>query len=478
MAMRPVAGRASDDVRRLADRGPRGPRAGPQAAGHVHRLDRPERPPPPGLGGRRQLRRRGHGRLLHPHRRDAAAPTAACRVVDDGRGIPVDPHPKYKGKSGAEVVLTDPARRRQVRRRRLQGLRRPARRRRVGGQRPVAPPRGRDRPRRQAPLMEFADGGKLKTKLHVDGPGAAGPHRHHRHVLARRRRSSRRSSSEPDHPRAVPDDGVPQQGPRDPLPRRAPGPQPTAETFKYKGGIVDFVRHLNASKEPLFKKVGYFEESEEGLRRSRSPSSGTPATTTACTPSPTASPPSRAACTRRASRRPSPTWSTSTPGPRTCSRRRTTTSGRGHPRGPHRHHLGAAHRSPVRGPDQGQARQRLHALAGRAGHQREAGRLARGEPDRGQGGRHEGDRRPPAPAMAAKSARDATRRKTALEGAGHARQAQGLPDEERRRGRAVHRRGRLRRRLGHPGPQPRSTRRSCPSAARSSTSSGPASTRC
>jgi len=28
------------------------------------------------------------------------------RVVDDGRGIPVDPHPQYKGKSGAEVALT------------------------------------------------------------------------------------------------------------------------------------------------------------------------------------------------------------------------------------------------------------------------------------------------------------------------------------------------------------------------------------
>ncbi|MDP8954772.1 MAG: ATP-binding protein, partial [Actinomycetota bacterium] len=29
-----------------------------------------------------------------------------CRVSDNGRGIPVDPHPKYKNKSGVEVVLT------------------------------------------------------------------------------------------------------------------------------------------------------------------------------------------------------------------------------------------------------------------------------------------------------------------------------------------------------------------------------------
>ena len=33
--------------------------------------------------------------------------------------------------------------------------------------------------------------------------------------------------------------------------------------FKYAGGIVDFVAHLNASKEPLFKKVGYLEQVEE-----------------------------------------------------------------------------------------------------------------------------------------------------------------------------------------------------------------------
>ena len=30
----------------------------------------------------------------------------SCRVVDDGRGIPVDEHPQYPGKSAAEIVLT------------------------------------------------------------------------------------------------------------------------------------------------------------------------------------------------------------------------------------------------------------------------------------------------------------------------------------------------------------------------------------
>jgi DNA gyrase subunit B len=36
-----------------------------------------------------------------------------------------------------------------------------------------------------------------------------------------------------------------------------------AVTFRYTGGIEDFVRHLNESKEQLFKKVAYFEQSEE-----------------------------------------------------------------------------------------------------------------------------------------------------------------------------------------------------------------------
>ncbi len=33
--------------------------------------------------------------------------------------------------------------------------------------------------------------------------------------------------------------------------------------FRYSGGIEDFVRHLNESKEPLFKKVGHYTQSED-----------------------------------------------------------------------------------------------------------------------------------------------------------------------------------------------------------------------
>ena len=36
------------------------------------------------------------------------------------------------------------------------------------------------------------------------------------------------------------------------------------QTFKFTGGIVDFVKHLNASKEPLFRRVVAFEEAGDG----------------------------------------------------------------------------------------------------------------------------------------------------------------------------------------------------------------------
>ncbi len=69
------------------------------------------------------------------------------RVVDNGRGIPVDER-RERGQAGGRGRAHRPARRRQVRRRRLQGLRRPARRRCLGRQRAVPEARRRDPPRR------------------------------------------------------------------------------------------------------------------------------------------------------------------------------------------------------------------------------------------------------------------------------------------------------------------------------------------
>jgi DNA gyrase subunit B len=38
-----------------------------------------------------------------------------------------------------------------------------------------------------------------------------------------------------------------------------------AQVYRYKDGIIDYVRHLNASKESLFRKVASFEQSEETM---------------------------------------------------------------------------------------------------------------------------------------------------------------------------------------------------------------------
>ena len=104
-----------------------------------------------------------------------------CRVVDNGRGIPTDINPQHK-LSGVEIALDQAARWRQVRRRRLQGVGRPARRGRLGGQRAVAQARSsRSTATASATRMTFADGGKPQGKLKVTGEaprnGRSGPRR-------------------------------------------------------------------------------------------------------------------------------------------------------------------------------------------------------------------------------------------------------------------------------------------------------------
>ena len=112
---------------------PRRPRAGPPAAGHVHRLDRPARPPPPRLRGGRQRRRRGDGR---PQRQDRGDDPPR-QLGDGARPRARDPrrHDRRSRAAGDDGRSDEAPRRRQVRRRGLQGLRRPARRRRVGRER-------------------------------------------------------------------------------------------------------------------------------------------------------------------------------------------------------------------------------------------------------------------------------------------------------------------------------------------------------
>ena len=124
------------------------------------------------------------------------------------------------------------------------------------------------------------------------------------------------------------------------------------------------------------------------------------------------------------------------------------------PRGPDGGHQRQARRAPVRGPDEGQARQRRGQGPGPDGRLAEAlGQYLDENP--GDGRRIIEKCLTAARAReAARKARDLVIRKGALDGPVPARQARRLPGARSRAERAVHRRGRLGRRLGQAGPRP------------------------
>ena len=220
-----------------------------------------------------------------------------------------------------------------------------------------------------------------------------------------------------------------------------------SESFSFDGGIVDFVRHLNQSKEPLFKDVGYFGDNgpegevevawqwntgyHEGLHSFANGISTTEGGM-------------HVEGFRRAldaGGQPLRQGSQSREGE---GRR---VPGRRRARGTHRDRVGAARRSAVRGPDQGQARQHRDAFARRARDEHASHPLARGAPEPGEGDRRQGVERGPGALgreVGARShpAQDRARRRR------HARQARRLRVARSRRRRAVPRRGRLRRRFG------------------------------
>jgi DNA gyrase subunit B len=187
-----------------------------------------------------------------------------CRVVDDGRGIPVDLNAKYK-KSGVEIALT---------------MLHAGGKFGGGGYKVSGGLHGvgvsvvnalsqrlvvevdRDGNRHQ---MEFAKGGVPQGKLEVTGKSPRG-------------RTGTTVTFWPD-PEVFKSEGTEfrsttilerlqmmaflNKGLEIRFVDERAGHDNEPKVFKYAGGIEDFVRHVNASKEALFKRVGYFAANDD-----------------------------------------------------------------------------------------------------------------------------------------------------------------------------------------------------------------------
>ena len=189
-----------------------------------------------------------------------------CRVDDDGRGVPVDPYPSgpHKGKSSVEVVLTVLH---------AGGKFGGAGYKVSGGLHGVGvsvvnalgAPRGRGRPRRLPLPPGVREGRQAQGKLERIGPTPArrtsgttvvfwpdptvfsseGTEFHARTVLERLQTMAFLNKGLEIH-----------------FVDERPDKQQRV-TYVYKGGIVDFVKHLNVSKEALFSKVASFTATED-----------------------------------------------------------------------------------------------------------------------------------------------------------------------------------------------------------------------
>ncbi|MEX2395059.1 MAG: ATP-binding protein, partial [Actinomycetota bacterium] len=193
-------------------------------------------------------------------------PDGACRVFDNGRGIPVDKHPRFKTKTAAEIVMTT--------------LHAGGKFGEGSGYKVSGGLHGvgvsvvnalstrldleidssLDGKRHQ---MAFHNGGKVKEKLHPIGKAPRG-------------RTGTTVTFWPD-PEVFAAEGTEFRGQtilerlqtyaflnkgleihfvdqRKEMERE--------QTYKYNGGIVDFVKHLNQAKEPLFRKISQYEMTE------------------------------------------------------------------------------------------------------------------------------------------------------------------------------------------------------------------------
>jgi len=190
-------------------------------------------------------------------------PDGSCKVEDDGRGIPTDMHPEFR-MSGVEIALTKLGGGGKFEGKGYQvsgGLHG------VGvsvvnalsSKLVVEVDRGGKRHQ-----MSFADGGRVSQKLKVLGDAPRG-------------RTGTTVTFWPDatmfestefHARTILERiqmmAFLNKGLEIRFTDQRPGHEPEPVTYKYAGGIVDFVKHVNKTKEPLFAKVGYIEQVEPG----------------------------------------------------------------------------------------------------------------------------------------------------------------------------------------------------------------------
>jgi DNA gyrase subunit B len=178
-----------------------------------------------------------------------------CRVVDNGRGIPVDPHPEYPDKSAAEIVLTMLH----------AGGKFGGEGYKISGGLHGVGVSVVNALSRRLELEVHRDGGVWR-QVFTDGGDPEAP-------LARVGDSDRSGTSVtfwPD-PTIMEELEFRAQTLVERLREMAflnkgleivfrderPDP-PVEQSFRYEGGIVDFVAHLNSSKEPLFQTVVSF----------------------------------------------------------------------------------------------------------------------------------------------------------------------------------------------------------------------------
>ena len=175
------------------------------------------------------------------------------------------------------------------------------------------------------------------------------------------------------------------------LHRRAARAQAARQRSATTAGIVDFVRHLNQAKEPLFKDVGYVHR-HRARRRGR----GRVAVEHRLPRRPahasrTASPPPKAGCTPRASSARSRRRSTATPRTRNLLKAKDATFQGDDVREGLTAIVSVRLADPqFEGQTKAQARQHRDPFARRARHQRALRPLARGAPEPGEGDRRQG----------------------------------------------------------------------------------------